>query len=59
MTEYHDDDPTPSVYPAGTGFVEPAGRVHLLANEGTADLESVAFQIIPLGATRRIDEPAP
>ncbi|MGH8246188.1 MAG: cupin domain-containing protein [Gammaproteobacteria bacterium] len=58
-TEYHGDDPTPSVYPAGTGLVEEAGRVHLFANEGSVDLELVAFQIIPMGATRRIDEPAP
>jgi len=59
-TEYHGDDPlTPNVYPAGTGLVEDAGRVHLIKNEGTTDLELVAFQLIPLGATRRIDERAP
>ena len=59
-TEYHGDAPgTPHVYPAGTSFVEPAGRVHLIRNEGTVDLELVAFQIIPFGATRRIDAPAP
>ena len=59
-TEYHGDDPgTPNVYPAGTGFVEEAGGVHNIRNEGTAELELVAFQIIPNGAVRRIDEPAP
>jgi quercetin dioxygenase-like cupin family protein len=58
-TEYHGDDPTPTVYPAGTGFVEPAGRVHLLANVADTDLELVAFQLLPFGATRRIDQPAP
>jgi quercetin dioxygenase-like cupin family protein len=59
-TEYHGDDPgTPNVYPAGTGFVEEAGGVHLIKNEGTTDLELVAFQLLPHGATRRIDEPAP
>jgi hypothetical protein len=47
------------VFPTGTGFVEEAGRVHIMRNEGTTDLELVAFQIIPFGATRRIDEPAP
>jgi quercetin dioxygenase-like cupin family protein len=57
-TEYHEDDP-PTDYPAGTSLVEPAGRVHLIANEGDTDLELVAFQIIPFGATRRIDAPAP
>ena len=60
VTEYNADDPgVPHVFPAGTGFVEEAGRVHIMRNEGTTDLELVAFQIIPLAATRRIDEPAP
>ena len=59
-TEYHGDDPiTPNFYPAGTGFVEEAGAVHLIKNEGTTDLELVAFQIIPFGEPRRIDEPQP
>jgi quercetin dioxygenase-like cupin family protein len=60
VTEYNADDPgVPHVFPTGTGFVEEAGRVHIMRNEGTTDLELVAFQIIPFGATRRIDEPAP
>lgn len=60
-TEYHGDDPTgtPSYYPAGTGLVEEAGRVHQFVNDGTTDLELVAFQLIPFGAPRRIDQPAP
>ena len=58
-TEYHGDDPSPHVYPAGSGFVEQAGRVHLIRNEGDTALELVAFQLIPFGAVRRIDEPAP
>jgi quercetin dioxygenase-like cupin family protein len=59
-TEYHGDDPlTPHVYPEDTGFVEEAGGVHLIANEGDTDLELVAFQLLPYGATRRIDEPQP
>ncbi len=54
------DNPiTRIVYPAGTGFVEDAGCVHIIRNEGTTDLELVAFQLIPFGAPRRIDEPAP
>ena len=53
------DDFTPHAYAAGTGFVEDAGCVHLLANEGDVDLEVVVVQIVPLGAPRRIDEPAP
>jgi quercetin dioxygenase-like cupin family protein len=59
-TEYHGDDPgTPHVYPAGSGFVEQAGAVHIIRNEGSTTLELVAFQLIPFGAVRRIDEPAP
>jgi quercetin dioxygenase-like cupin family protein len=61
LSEYHEDDPNaePTVYSAGTCLVEPAGRVHLLANEGETDLELVAFQIIPRGAPRRIDADQP
>jgi quercetin dioxygenase-like cupin family protein len=46
-------------YPAGSGFVEDAGCVHIVVNEGNTDLEFVVMQIVPLGAPRRIDEPAP
>ena len=60
VTEYSGDDPTnPTVYPAGTGLVEEPGHVHLFANEGDTDLELVAFQLLPFGAPRRIDQPAP
>ena len=59
-TEYSGDDPTtPNVYPAGTGLVEEAGHVHIIRNLGTTDLVLFAFQIIPHGAQRRIDAPAP
>jgi quercetin dioxygenase-like cupin family protein len=59
-TEYHGDDPsTPHVFMAGTGFTEEAGGVHNIRNEGSAELELIAFQIIPAGATRRIDQPQP
>jgi quercetin dioxygenase-like cupin family protein len=46
-------------YPAGTGFVEDAGCVHLLSNEGAVDLKVVVVQVVPFGAPRRIDEPSP
>jgi len=49
----------PHSFPAGTGFVEDAGCVHILKNEGTTELEVIVMQIVPLGAPRRIDEPAP
>lgn len=46
-------------YATGFGFVEDAGCVHLLSNEGDVDLKVVVVQIVPFGAPRRIDEPAP
>jgi len=52
-------DFAPQDFPAGTGFVEDAGCVHLLKNEGSVDLEVIVVQIVPFGAPRRIDEPAP
>ena len=59
-TEYHGDDPgTPLVHPAGTAFVDDGSGAHIVVNEGTTDLVLVAFQILPHGAPRRIDEPAP
>ncbi|TMQ33598.1 MAG: cupin domain-containing protein, partial [Planctomycetota bacterium] len=58
---YFADDPTftPEVYAAGTGFVEAGGDVHILRNEGDTDLVVVALFLLPQGAPRRIDEPAP
>ena len=53
------DDFEPSTYAAGSGFVEDAECVHLLANEGSVDLEVIVMQIVPHGAPRRIDEPQP
>lgn len=60
-TEYDGDDPdrTPVVHPAGTSFVDDGRHAHLIRNEGCTDLELVAFQILPAGAPRRIDEPTP
>jgi len=49
-----------TVYPAGSGFVDAGGgHVHLVANLGTAPLETYAFQIIPHGELRVISEPRP
>ena len=59
-TEYHSDEPgVKHVHLAGTTFVDDGEGAHMIVNEGTTDLELVAFQILPVGATRRIDEPAP
>lgn len=62
ITAYRGDDPTctPQRYHAGEGFVDPGdGQVHILRNESDAAAETVAFQIIPKDAVRRIDTPAP
>ena len=62
VTAYRGDDPTctPQRYHAGEGFVDPGdGQVHILRNESDAPAETVAFQIIPKDAVRRIDTPAP
>ena len=58
-TEYHDDDPEGVVHPAGTAFVDDGSHAHIVRNEGDTDLELIAFQILPAGAPRRIDEPQP
>lgn len=59
-TEYHGDDPlTPIVHAAGTSFVDDGQGAHIVKNLGSTDLVLVAFQVLPVGATRRIDEPAP
>jgi quercetin dioxygenase-like cupin family protein len=62
VTAYMGDDRhcMPVTYHAGQGFVDPGdGHLHLLRNETDAPAETVAFQIIPKDATRRIDAPAP
>ena len=62
VTAYEGDDPNcePSVYTQGMGIVDPgAGHVHLLRNEGTVEARTVAVQLIPAGAVRRIDAENP
>jgi len=59
-TEYRSDEPGGVVHSAGTSFVDEGGdHAHIMVNEGSSDLVLVAFQILPLGAPRRIDVPAP
>jgi mannose-6-phosphate isomerase-like protein (cupin superfamily) len=61
-TFYDADDPKCKgrVYPAGTGVIDPGdGHVHLLRNEGSVDLVTITVQILPAGASRRIDAPSP
>ena len=64
ITEY-EDDCTPRVYgpgqPLGNTLVDSGGtHVHLIRNESrTTPAAGYAIQLIPNGASRRIDAPAP
>jgi hypothetical protein len=61
VTAYDGHDPTctPRQYTVGEGFVDAGGdHIHLLRNEGTVDARTIAVQLIPAGAIRRIDAPA-
>jgi hypothetical protein len=62
LTAYEGHDPNckPHVYTQGMGFVDPGGNhVHIIRNEGTVEAQTIAVQLIPAGATRRIDAPDP
>jgi quercetin dioxygenase-like cupin family protein len=62
VTNYENDDPTCTgqVYSAGSGFVDNGGGdVHMLTNNGTVAAETIAVQLLPQGATRRIDADTP
>jgi len=59
-TEYRSDDLDPVVYDAGTAFVDEGGDdAHIIVNQGSDNLVLIAFQILPTGAPRRIEVPAP
>ncbi len=58
VTDYegHDPDCKPHVYKTGMGFVDPGGdHVHILRNEGAIEAQTIAVQLIPADAARRID----
>lgn len=62
VTVYDGSDPEckPSSYAVGMGFVDPGnGHVHLIRNEGGVEARTVAVQLIPAEAARRIDAAAP
>jgi quercetin dioxygenase-like cupin family protein len=61
LTLYSGDDPTctPTRVPAGSGFVDDGGDVHLVRNEGTVETVVYVTSLVPKGAPRRIDEPSP
>ena len=51
---------TATEYPTGSSFVDEGGdHVHLLRNEGSVEARTIAVQLIPAGAGRRIDAPKP
>ena len=61
LTFYEANDPrcTPHVFPAGTGFVERGGDVHIARNEGSENLTVNATYIVPQFAPQRVDQPNP
>jgi hypothetical protein len=59
---YEGDDPSCGAreYTVGMGFVDRGGNhVHLIRNEDAVNARTVAVQLIPAGAMRRIDADAP
>ena len=61
VTVYDGDDSacTPHVYTVGMGFVDAGGdHVHVIRNESGSEARTVAVQLVPAGATRRVDKPA-
>ena len=61
LTLYRGDDPTctPEIVQAGSGFVDDGGDIHLVRNEGNVETVVYVTSLVPRGAARRIDEPAP
>jgi quercetin dioxygenase-like cupin family protein len=62
VTEYEGHDPscTGHVYKTGMGVVDPGGdHVHILRNEGSVEARTVAVQIVPANAARRIEASDP
>lgn len=62
VTNYLGDDPscTPHAYTAGAGFIDPGdGDVHMPRNKTSAPSETMAVQLLPKAAVRRIDVPDP
>lgn len=56
----YDESCTKRDYPTGSGFVDQGGdHVHLLRNEQSVPAQTIAVQLVPAGATRRINADAP
>ncbi len=62
VTDYEGHDPncTPHVYSQGMTFVDAGGgHTHIIRNETGTEAQTIAIQLIPQGAARRIDVPNP
>ncbi|HEX4671155.1 MAG TPA: hypothetical protein VH279_02745 [Solirubrobacteraceae bacterium] len=60
VTNHTADNCAGQTYSAGSGFIDAGGDdVHMLSNDGSVQAETIAVQLLPTGAPRRIDEPAP
>jgi quercetin dioxygenase-like cupin family protein len=61
LTLYKAADPTCTgqVVPAGSGFVDNGGDIHMVRNEGTVETIVYVVSLVPEGFGRRIDQPAP
>ena len=61
LTLYRGDDPTCTgeLVPAGKGFVDGGGDVHVVRNEGTVEAVVYVTSLVQKGAGRRIDQPSP
>jgi quercetin dioxygenase-like cupin family protein len=56
VTDYERADCRPHVYKTGMAFVDPGGdHVHILRNEGAIEAKTIAVQLIPAAAARRVD----
>ena len=62
VTNYEAGDGHCSItqYSAGSGFMDEGGNdIHMIKNNTSEPAETIALQVLPQGATRRIDEPDP
>jgi quercetin dioxygenase-like cupin family protein len=62
VTEYEgpDLDCKPHIYTHGDTFLDPhGGHAHIIRNEGDAVARTIAVQLIPAGAARRVDSADP
>ena len=61
ITDYESSDPTCTgkVYTAGMSFVDEggSGHAHVIRNEGTVAAQNIVVQLVPTGASRRINVP--